>query len=160
MDFWLPVRAQSSEAGGVLAPSREPSRALARVQSSSTFTLHFYQESSVISFMEPFKYNPLPFTLARDFNRQFVKNLWSIRELSIKVVQWYKLHLAGAKSERTSNFGSLSRRNSGISRAKLLPSLRFTQVWQCPQKRSISVGMAVITVITNINISGFISIDK
>ena len=37
--------------------------------------------------MEPFKYNPLPFTLARDFNRQFVKNLWSIRELSIKVVQ-------------------------------------------------------------------------
>ena len=160
MDFWLPVRAQSSEAGRVLAPSREPSRALARVQSSSTFTLHFYQESSVISFMEPFKYNPLPFTLARDFNRQFVKNLWSIRELSIKVVQWYKLHLAGAKCERTSNFGSLSRRNSGISRAKLLPSLRFTQVWQCPQKRNISVGMAVITVITNINISGFISIDE
>ena len=160
MDFWLPVRAQSSEAGSVLAPSREPSRALARVQSSSTFTLHFYQESSVISFMEPFKYNPLPFTLARDFNRQFVKNLWSIRELSIKVVQWYKLHLAGAKCERTSNFGSLSRRNSGISRAKLLPSLRFTQVWQCPQKRNISVGMAVITVITNINISGFISIDE
>ena len=160
MDFWLPVRAQSSEAGKVLAPSREPSRALARVQSSSTFTLHFYQESSVISFMEPFKYNPLPFTLARDFNRQFVKNLWSIRELSIKVVQWYKLHLAGAKCERTSNFGSLSRRNSGISRAKLLPSLRFTQVWQCPQKRNISVGMAVITVITNINISGFISIDE
>ena len=53
--------------------------------------------------MEPFKYNPLPSTLARDFfffkisrgdgvpcpffNRQFVKNLWSIRELSIKVVQ-------------------------------------------------------------------------
>ena len=133
MDFWLLVRSsefrswqgfgakQGTESSACKCPVVFHFHCpLLSTEFSGIFYGAFQVQTSPLYFDEIFFLQMITFRgggLSLFFNRQFFMNLCSIRELSVKVVLWCKLHLACEKRERTSNFGSLSRRNGGISRA-------------------------------------------